>query len=331
MPNQKIAVLFVHGIEIHDPEVVDKPMQLLRDRFTEISGRPADQVLAIRPVLWGEEMHRRQEAMFQRCLGPGAASFSREMTTLVEGVNAGSQIDLLKFLWRSPLPAPELGGLRFPALRWFFAHFGGDVVAYQIMGSRPYALRPGPRAAGRRPSRTRRRKPGRAQGPALRHRAQSRHGCRQQLFLRPAEQRKPPNPDEAADSDRICDNPLEKGETLTLFYTLGSPLALWASSYIDTAGDMGRPITVPAPELPTHHPKLADVGGWENFVDPDDIIGYPLAPLGGDYQKQVTDRFIDVGPVPSGVTPLSHISYWYDRKVIDPIAERLVQAVETNV
>jgi hypothetical protein len=84
---------------------------------------------------------------------------------------------------------------------------------------------------------------------------------------------------------------------------------------------MGRPLIVPAPQLPTHHPQLANVGGWVNVLDPDDIIAYPLQPLGGDYRTLVMDQLVDVGPLPAGATPLSHISYWYDRRVIEPIAK----------
>ena len=45
--SKKIAVAFAHRVEINDPRHADKPMDLPRDRLTEISKLPAGQALAI--------------------------------------------------------------------------------------------------------------------------------------------------------------------------------------------------------------------------------------------------------------------------------------------
>lgn len=109
--------------------------------------------------------------------------------------------------------------------------------------------------------------------------------------------------------------PLETGETLSLFYTLGSPLALWSLRY----GDFGRPIQVPDPRLGQHHRALG--GEWANFYDPDDVLAFPLKPLNDAYARAVTaDWPVDVGDLTTSWNPLSHLEYWDDPNVIEPIA-----------
>ncbi|MBI4558825.1 MAG: hypothetical protein HY706_14680 [Candidatus Hydrogenedentes bacterium] len=118
----------------------------------------------------------------------------------------------------------------------------------------------------------------------------------------------------------IHDTPLEQGETLTLFYTLGSPIALWSLRY----EDFGRPIPVPSPQLPEHFPGLA--GEWLNFYDKDDIIGYPLRTLGDAYRETVKkDCEVNVGGVFTSWNPASHMAYWTDNDVTKPIADALAR------
>ncbi len=118
--------------------------------------------------------------------------------------------------------------------------------------------------------------------------------------------------------------PLGRGETLALFYTLGSPLALWSLRY----ADFGTPIVVPAPQLQDYYPALG--GEWINFYDPDDVIGSPLKSLNPHYGQQVTeDRPVNVGPPIINATPFSHLAYWLDRSVLDPIADQLVAVWRT--
>lgn len=112
--------------------------------------------------------------------------------------------------------------------------------------------------------------------------------------------------------------PLENGETLTLLYTLGCPLAIWSLGH----EDFGVPIDVPAASLPKHHPELT--GEWVNFYDPDDVIGYPLRTLNAAYKRSVTrDVAINAGDLLSSWSPLSHIGYWTDDDVTEPIARAL--------
>lgn len=113
---------------------------------------------------------------------------------------------------------------------------------------------------------------------------------------------------------------LERGETLAYFVTMGSPIALWSLRY----PDFGAPLAVPSPKLATHHPSLAPLAGWENYYDPDDIIGYPLKSLNPAYAKAVeSDRAVNAGGLLTSWNPASHIAYWTDNDVTVPVAERL--------
>lgn len=118
--------------------------------------------------------------------------------------------------------------------------------------------------------------------------------------------------------------PLEKGETLTMLYTLGSPIALWNLRYTD----FGMPVRVPSPELAGHWPGLS--GEWVNFYDKDDVIGYPLKSVNPAYGEAVTkDRAVEVGSFWTGWTPMSHVQYWADKKVTRPIARALADVWKT--
>jgi hypothetical protein len=124
--------------------------------------------------------------------------------------------------------------------------------------------------------------------------------------------------------ESMGDTPLERGETLTLLYTLGSPIALWSLRY----RDFGKPIQIPSPLLHTHYPQLQ--GEWVNFYDADDVVGFPLKELNDDYGLVVSaDREINVGNIFGSWNPLSHLAYWTDHDVLDPIAKKLVEVWKT--
>ena len=76
-----------------------------------------------------------------------------------------------------------------------------------------------------------------------------------------------------------------------------------------------------------------DVFQWDNYYDPDDVLGWPLAQLGESYGI-VNDKPLDVGPMLTGWTPLSHTQYWADEGLIKQVAEGLhqqLQALRQNV
>ncbi|SFB36170.1 hypothetical protein SAMN04488072_11927 [Lentibacillus halodurans] len=114
--------------------------------------------------------------------------------------------------------------------------------------------------------------------------------------------------------------PLEKGETLSLFYSMGSPIALWSLRF----NDFGMPIRVPPPEIQKYYPNIN--GEWLNFYDKDDILAYPLKGLNQHYQHAVTkDVEVNVGGLLTNWNLFSHIKYDIDHSVIDPIVDGLVR------
>ncbi|MGH7422891.1 MAG: hypothetical protein ACREJ1_04345 [Candidatus Methylomirabilales bacterium] len=123
---------------------------------------------------------------------------------------------------------------------------------------------------------------------------------------------------------KIGDTPLERGETFTLFYTLGSPIAMWSLRY----PNCGIPIEVPSPGLSKHYPDLA--GEWVNYYDEDDVIAYPLKTLNEAYRKAIkADREINAGGLLSSWNPVSHLGYWTDNDVTTPIARELARTWRT--
>lgn len=115
-------------------------------------------------------------------------------------------------------------------------------------------------------------------------------------------------------------SPIENGDTLALFYTLGTALPLWSLRY----DNFDRPINIPSATLQNFYPGL--IGEWINFYDKDDILGYPLKNASENYQKAVKeDREVNIGNVITSWNPLSHISYFTDMDVIEPIVGGLVR------
>lgn len=120
--------------------------------------------------------------------------------------------------------------------------------------------------------------------------------------------------------EAMDNTPLEKGETLALFYTLGSPIALWSLRF----SDFGKPITVPDPRIRRYYPNLR--GEWVNFYDKDDIVGFPLKTLNDAYARVVTeDLEVDVGDMLTSWNPMSHMGYWEDWDVIEPMARSIIR------
>ncbi|MFN0115474.1 MAG: hypothetical protein ACKVPY_12430 [Paracoccaceae bacterium] len=71
---------------------------------------------------------------------------------------------------------------------------------------------------------------------------------------------------------------------------------------------------------------------WSNFYDGEDPLGYPLIPLGGDYQRLadeggLKDFKIDAGTIFTSWNPLSHNAYWTDRDFFKPVAKALDKLV----
>lgn len=63
---------------------------------------------------------------------------------------------------------------------------------------------------------------------------------------------------------------------------------------------------------------------WDNYYDPDDVLGWPLRQLGPMYKDIVTDHQINSGGLFSSWNVSSHGRYWSDANVIDPLSDILV-------
>ncbi len=120
------------------------------------------------------------------------------------------------------------------------------------------------------------------------------------------------------------DTPLERGETFSLFYTLGSPLAVWSLRYNNY-----QPIQFPGTRTAELYPKLQPK--WANYYDADDIIGYPIRSLSKKHQEMaqediLTDIQVNSGNLLASWNPLAHTGYWKDSSIIKPIAKDLFDA-----
>lgn len=61
---------------------------------------------------------------------------------------------------------------------------------------------------------------------------------------------------------------------------------------------------------------------WDNYYDPDDILGWPLQQLSDGHNLLVKDHHINVGVFTSS-TPFSHMFYWTDKDVIKPLVKEI--------
>lgn len=318
---QPIAVAFVHGIEIADPDFAVTPSRLLKRGFAKAlgpGGPDPDEALLIEPVLWAPHLQERQLQLFDRMYPESDRSGIVEwLMSGVRKVNAGSQAALVPLSVAALAPwLPGLNSLRYPGLRWLMVHFVGDVIAYD-RGPNPdnYANIHSELAHGliRLSERAGERAPlciiGHSFGTIL-----SSDYIYDQQASRTGDRDLVPAPVRAL----IGDSPLAQGETLTWFYTLGSPMALWSLRYPD--GELGRPIRLPG--AGDYHPSLR--GEWVNVYSKYDIFAYPLRSLGTAYARVVTeDRSVRLGRWPLSVTPLVHPYFWSDRGVMDRIGASL--------
>jgi hypothetical protein len=116
----------------------------------------------------------------------------------------------------------------------------------------------------------------------------------------------------------IAHSPLERGETFTSFYTLGSPIALWMERF----GDFSRPVQIPIKT--SEDPVIVAAAEWINFYDADDVLAFLLKGLSADYDAAVDeDRSVSVGALLLGLSQVSHVEYWNDKAVIRPIDNSL--------
>lgn len=326
MSRPRLAVLFVHGVEVADPDFAATATALLRREFTRIAGVDADEALAIRPAFWAPEYERRQDVLLQRMGGGRAKRVFDVLDRLAGWTDRGSSAALLALLASGLVRSlPGVPQFHFPTLRWLIVKYLGDAISYQPgavdrdlydgvhrrLATAVHALADD--TGGDAPLAVVAHSLGTVVASNFFYDLQSEQGLH-------------PTRDTGISvapmvAAELGDTPLERGETLTWFHTLGSPLALWAQRF----PDFGVPLTVPHPALATHHPRVQ--GAWVNVWDPDDVIASPLRPLNEHYAAAVDeDRPVAVAPWWLGWSPLAHPYYWNDRRVVTPIATSLARA-----
>lgn len=320
---QPIAVAFVHGIEIADPDFAVTPSRLLREGFAKAmgpGGPDPEEALLIEPVLWAPHLQERQLQLFDR-LYPESdrGGIVDVLMSGVRKVNAGSQLALLAMAPAALAPRlPGLSSLRYPGMRWVLVHFVGDAIAYD-RGPNPenYGVIHRVLAEGlvRLSQRAGETAPlciiGHSFGTVL----TSDYIYDQQVSATQARDLVPPEVEAV-----VGGSPLAQGDTLTWFYSLGSPLALWSLRYPD--GEFSRPIQVPGIAVKDYYPRLR--GEWINVYSKQDIFAYPLRPLGPAYAQAVQeDRDVRLGTWPLSLTPLVHPFFWSNRALMDRIGAAL--------
>lgn len=113
---------------------------------------------------------------------------------------------------------------------------------------------------------------------------------------------------------------LERGDTLTNFYSFGTTLPLWSLRY----HDFSCPIQVPSSHVNQYYAGLE--GEWVNFYDRDDILGYPLRPIDPAYEKAVKEDIeVNSGGVAMSWNPLSHGGYFSNRSMNRRMAQGLAR------
>jgi len=61
---------------------------------------------------------------------------------------------------------------------------------------------------------------------------------------------------------------------------------------------------------------------WQNYYDPDDVLGWPLHPVNAAYRAAVAvDQPISAGGPLNSWTPMSHSAYWTDGDFLDPVEQ----------
>lgn len=74
---------------------------------------------------------------------------------------------------------------------------------------------------------------------------------------------------------------------------------------------------------------------WTNFYDKDDVLGWPLTGLSEQYAKVVTDVQVNAGGgilgwIASCWNPMSHLQYWRDDEILEPLTATLRALISEN-
>ncbi len=303
----KLAVLFVHGVGIREPDYAGSAIKELRKEFARsTNGAAAVDDLLIESAYWAPAVMDREDRLLKGAFPDRAGGWFSGLNSLTHRISNGSNLSLLPLALSGLVRhVPGIPRIHWPTLRWAVSNFVGDIVAYQVT-------------------------------PNTRVVYDAVHACVDEALRRLAA-KAPDAPliviahslgsviasDHFYDLHKgrrvdVGDSALERGETFTSFYTLGSPIALWMERY----GDFSRPVQIPGKA--SADPVIAAAAEWINFYDADDVLAFPLKGLSADYDAAVDeDRSVSVGALLLGMSPVSHVAYWNDKAVIRPIANSL--------
>lgn len=304
----KIAVLFVHGVEIDDAHYAENAITLLRDEYARACRGSESADLEIEAAYWIPVVEPGLNRVVRVSFGDRFTGWTQWLDGLVHRINNGSFLAMLPLIVTGLLgQVPGLPRAHWPTLRWAVTYFLGDVIAYQVAESSDvnYDAIHAPlddalaNLAKRAPD---------APLCVIAHSLGTVIASDHFYDLQKAGRKKSkPKPSTA----------LERGETLTWFYTLGSPIALWMVRY----PEFDAPIRLPGRTRSAATKRAAQ---WVNFYDPDDIVAYPLRDLNAHHREAVDrDQAVHVGPPLLGRTPVSHVAYFNSRKIMRSIAEGL--------
>lgn len=305
--SDELAVLFVHGVGIREPDYAAAAIKQLRKEFTKSTNDPAaNDDLIVESAYWAPAVMEREDRLLAGAFPDRAGGWFSGLNNLTHRISNGSSLSLVPLALSGLVRhVPGIPRIHWPTLRWAVSNFVGDIVAYQVT-------------------------------PTSRVVYDAVHACLDEALHRLAVWA-PDAPlvvvahslGSVIASDHFydlhkgrrggaTDTPLERGETFTSFYTLGSPMALWMERY----GDFSRPVEIPGKT--SDDPVIAAAAEWINFYDADDVLAFPLKGLSPDYDKAVDeDRSVSVGAPLIGMSPVSHVAYWNDKAVIRPIAHSL--------
>ena len=317
----KIAVAIIHGIGEQDDTfaqvIEDGVRRFFEDEIRPFSDNPKAE-LVVEPVWWARALSDAENEFHDRIIGKRFDDKETFLTALSD-----SDKPNFERLYQEYMDELKSLDMDYMRLRAFIVRSGADVIAYQpIPGNRVSYDRIHNYVSEHITSLANN---AGANAPlcVIAHSLGTVVASNYLWDLQHIER----NRDKTlvvAQAEQRVDTPVEKGETLTHFYTLGSPLALWGLRWSESSVPFGVPISFPAPELKQHHPKLS--GEWINFYDKDDVAAYPLRPLNALYRKRVQeDRHVEVGNWRTGWNPGSHLGYWRSEKVQRPIAEALAK------
>jgi hypothetical protein len=307
----KIAVLFVHGVEIKDPRYADNAIKLLRSEYARACRGAQAAELEIEAAFWIPVVEPGLDKIVRASFGPGFAGWTRRLDDLVHRINNNSYLAMLPLVVSGLLGrVPGLPKAHWPTLRWAVTYFLGDVIAYQIAEGSDVNYEAIHARLDEALATLAERAPD-APLCVIAHSLGTVIASDYFYDLQNAARKK------SKKSAPASSAAVQRGETLTWFYTLGSPIALWMVRY----PKFDAPIKLPGRTRSAAARKAAQ---WVNFHDPDDIVAYPLRTLNAHYADAVdSDQAVSVGPLILGNTPVSHVAYLNSRKVMRPIAQRL--------